>query len=516
MMKFLFLETKKKHNTPTASFFFHAQGDYLEKSITGMYRSILLQLLKLFPDRQSVLDDTDIIPWSQQDCPNLNVLKELLRGAVMALGQHSFTCFIDALDECDEQEVRDMVQYFEDLTKNTTDNSIQFRVCFSSRPYPYIDIRQGVLLTLEDQRGHTEDLTKYVKNRLNVRNPTLLAELQTKILDKAGGIFMWIILVVEILNKETNHGALALRKKISEIPSELSNLFRSIIKRDEERQEWLLLCVLWVLCAKRPLGPEEFRHALWAGLLEMDEVDRELPNNTDDDAVSLVTSSSKGLVEVTKSKEPKVQFIHQSVPDFLVKEKGLQDLWPDLGFDWEGRSHERLRLCCAAYLSHSEVQKFVRGTKDEDKPVAMAEKYSFLQYASQQILHHANIAALAAPQDDFLSHFFASGGVGVMNLFERRKTRAYSVNATPLYVLADQGLENLVHIQMKKETPIYAPTETYRHEAVARLLIENGADITTTDEYGWTALIWASQKGYEAVAQLLIEKGADINETDVK
>ncbi|KAJ5011811.1 hypothetical protein K4K57_005126 [Colletotrichum sp. SAR 10_99] len=329
MMKFLFLETKKKANTPTASFFFNARGDYLEKSITGMYRSILLQLLKLFPDRQSVLDDTDIIPWSQQDCPNLNVLKELLLGAVMALGQRSFTCFIDALDECDEQEVRDMVQYFEDLTKNTTDNSIQFRVCFSSRPYPYIDIRQGALLTLEDQKGHTEDLTKYVKNRLNIRNPSLLAELQTKILD----IFMWIVLVVEILNKETNHGALALRKKISEIPSELSNLFRSILKRDEERQEWLLLCVLWVLCAKRPLGPEEFRHALWAGLLETDEVDRELPNDTDDDAVSLVTSSSKGLVEVTKSKEPKVQFIHQSVPDFLVKEKGLQDLWPDLGFD---------------------------------------------------------------------------------------------------------------------------------------------------------------------------------------
>ncbi|KAF4884398.1 putative ankyrin repeat protein [Colletotrichum fructicola] len=540
MMKFLFLETKKKANTPTASFFFNARGDYLEKSITGMYRSILLQLLKLFPDRQSVLDDTDIIPWSQQDCPNLNVLKELLRGAVMALGQRSFTCFIDALDECDEQEVRDMVQYFEDLTKNTTDNSIPFRVCFSSRPYPYIDIRQGALLTLEDQKGHTEDLTKYVKNRLNVRNPTLLAELQTKILDKAGGIFMWIVLVVEILNKETNRGALALRKKISEIPSELSNLFRSILKRDEERQEWLLLCVLWVLCAKRPLGPEEFRHALWAGLLETDEVDRELPNDTDDDAVSLVTSSSKGLVEVTKSKEPKVQFIHQSVPDFLVKEKGLQDLWPDLGFDWEGRSHERLRLCCAAYLSHSEVQKFVGGTKDEDKPVAMAEKYSFLQYASQQILHHANIAALAAPQDDFLSHFFASGGVGVMNLFERRKTRAYSVNATPLYVLADQGLENLVHIQMKKESPICAPKETYRYPLFAALanghtgtvaallglssIICNGASIMEGLKYrkdftefkGRTPLSWAAQDGRLSIVQALVQGGADTDEADRK
>ncbi|KAK1839984.1 nacht and ankyrin domain protein [Colletotrichum chrysophilum] len=150
MMKFLFLETKKRHNMPTASFFFNAQGDYLEKSITGMYQSLLWQLLKLFPDRQSVLNDTDIIPWSQQDCPNLNVLKELLQGAVIALSQRSFTCFINALNKYDEQEVRDMVQYFEDLTKNTTNNSIQFQVCFSSRPYPYIDIRQGALLTLKD------------------------------------------------------------------------------------------------------------------------------------------------------------------------------------------------------------------------------------------------------------------------------------------------------------------------------------------------------------------------------
>ncbi|KAK2764809.1 NACHT and ankyrin domain-containing protein [Colletotrichum kahawae] len=435
MMKFLFLETKKKDNTPTASFFFNARGDYLEKSITRMYRSLLWQLLKLFPDRQSVLNDTDIIPWSQQGCPNLNILKELLRGAVMTLGQRSFTCFINTLDECDEQEVRDIVQYFEDLTTNTTNNSIQFRVCFSSRPYPYIHIRQGALLTLKDQKGHTEDLTKYVKNRLNIRNPSLLAELQTKILDKAGGIFMWIVLVVEILNKETNCGALALRKKISEILSELSNLFRSILKRDKERQEWLLLCVLWVLCVKRPLGPEEFRHALWAGLLETDEVDRELPNDTDDNAVSLVTSSSKGLVE----------------------------------------------------------------------------------YASQQILHHANIATLAAPQDDFLSHFFASGRVGVINLFERRKTRAYSVNATPLHeavaqLLIEKGAG--INTTNKEGRTALMLASLNGHEAVARLLIEKGADINTQSNGGWTALMWASLKGHEAVAQLLIEKGAGINTTN--
>lgn len=79
---------KKKMWRPPHShrfLFFNARGGYLEHSMIGMYRSLLVQLLKRFPDLQSVLDDTDIVPWSQQDCPELNALKELLRSAIIAL-----------------------------------------------------------------------------------------------------------------------------------------------------------------------------------------------------------------------------------------------------------------------------------------------------------------------------------------------------------------------------------------------------------------------------------------------
>src|SRR4051812_1264155 len=48
MVKFVYLETKKlnKPSMAVASFFFNARGDYLERSISGMYRSLLLQLLQ--------------------------------------------------------------------------------------------------------------------------------------------------------------------------------------------------------------------------------------------------------------------------------------------------------------------------------------------------------------------------------------------------------------------------------------------------------------------------------------
>ena len=50
------------------------------------------------------------------------------------------------------------------------------------------------------------------------------------------------------------------------------------------------------------------------------------------------------------------------------------------------------------------------------------------------------------------------------------------------------------------------------HEAVAKLLLEHGADVNAAaNSDGWTALMVATRLGHEAVAKLLLEKGADVN-----
>jgi nucleoside phosphorylase len=55
LMKFIYGRMRKKdkrHAILTISFFFHARGSYLERSILGMYQSLLFQLLEAFPDLQ--------------------------------------------------------------------------------------------------------------------------------------------------------------------------------------------------------------------------------------------------------------------------------------------------------------------------------------------------------------------------------------------------------------------------------------------------------------------------------
>ncbi|KAF3913241.1 Ankyrin-1 [Arthrobotrys entomopaga] len=473
LMKFLYSRTKKRarSNNLIASFFFNARGEQLEKSISGMYRSLLLQLLEGCPALQTVLDDPELVPRNQNGCPCLNVLRDLFCEAVSNLGQRPFTCFIDALDECDEQQIRTMVQDLEDLAEKSTQTGVSLRICFSSRHYPYIIIRRGLQLTLEDQSGHAEDLASYVRSRLNIKNAVLIEELQAQILGKAAGVFLWIVLVVDILNKENQRGRLAMKQRLAELPSDLSELFKDMLRRDQENMEHLLLCIIWILCAIQPLTPQAYYHALWSGLLLKGLADDELPDITGSDAVetinSCIISSSKGLAEITKSKHPTVQFIHESVRDFLIKDKGLHELWPDLGFDWESPGHEMLKQCCQTYLNK------MRGN--------ISKEYSFLEYASQNILLHADGAANTIPQLDFISKFSVPSWIEVVNFFEKYEARRYKKDQSLLCILAERNLANLIRIHpdrtfwLREEVgrygnPLFTALALGSHNAVQALL----------------------------------------------
>ncbi|KAJ5750851.1 hypothetical protein N7533_007879 [Penicillium manginii] len=503
IMKFILSKQAGLKNVVTASFFFNARGEALERSVIGMYRSLLLQLLDGFPDLQMVLDDPRLVPTQDEKvCLPLDVLKDLLQKAVDFLGQRSFTCLIDALDECDEQQVRDMIQYFEQLAESSA--AERLRICFSSRHYPYIIIRYGTRITLEHQPGHAEDLQAYIRDELRTEDPHIVQN----VFQKSAGVLMWVVLVVEILNRELERGAMSLGRKLEELPSGLSDLFKQLLRRDDENMEGLLLCFLWILCAERPLKPEEFYHAIWSGLSLKSPslVDTKIPDALVQDTINglprshrYVISCSKGLAEITTSYwGSSVQFIHESVRDFLIKDRGLYELWPELGLDWESPSHDRLKDCCNAYMNHTEVCELVSKSSLRNYPTLLSErreiltKYPFLEYVGQSTLYHANAAAKVLPQSDFLSSFHSNNWIYINNLFDIYQARSYSTFSG--WMLLSLALRN-------------------DHDDLARNLIEQGADINFTDPDGLTPLLRASEGGHKAIATLLIEQGADVNAT---
>jgi ankyrin repeat protein len=544
IMKFILSRARASRKMAlTSSFFFTARGEYLEKSAAGLFRSLLLQLLEGYPILQTILDEPDLRPGSQYSCPSLDTLQTLFKMAVCALGQRPFTCFVDALDECDERQAMDLFEYFEKLGKFTTQRRIPFRICFSSRHYPHFYMTQGLQITLEQQLGHRDGLAIYTKSHLRVGEPALSRELQCTIVRKAAGVFLWVVLVVETLNNEYRRGGLALRKKLAEVPGTLAELVVSMVKRDSDNMEDMLLCILWVLFSKQPLRPEELYHAIWSGLSAKDMVDSEVPDMTtpeaDNNMHRYILSSSKGLVEITNPTQPTVQFIHQSVHDFFVKGNTLHEIWPDLGVEWESRSHERLKQCCNSYINHPSVRAAVNSQTSDagaSEQAQILKKYPFLEYAGMQIFYHSDAAASAVPQDKFLSGFSVSYWTSTIKIFGKAKIHEYSRGMNLFYYLAEEGHSNLIRTMLQNEPLFHISGDQYGYpllealakgdkDTVAALLTSHLSiygEIDTIDDLGcWksteqcrkqTPLCWASQCGQVGIVKLLLEKGVSANE----
>ncbi|KAK1994295.1 hypothetical protein LX36DRAFT_713969 [Colletotrichum falcatum] len=349
IMKFAASQANRREQGTVISFFFNARGERLEKTVVGLYRSLLYQLLKKLPYLQKILDDQSapLLGEDPTQSWSLDRLRSVFLKAIKQLGTHRVTCFIDALDECSEEEVREMLGFFEELGKRAALNKALLYACFSSRHYPHIRIDHGVKLTLEAQAGHAKDLEDYVRTKLKSEDgeSPLTVEIVEEIIRKASGVFM-----------EFQKGRMfAVRERLGTIPEKLSDLFRDMLLRDNENMDDIRLCIQWILYSRRPLRRREYYFAMVSGL-SPESLRHQTSTHISEEAMDrYVIDSSKGLAQTTvKSEtadtEPRVQFIHESVRDFLIKDNGIRAIWPQAAPDFEATSHDQLKSCCVSYI----------------------------------------------------------------------------------------------------------------------------------------------------------------------
>jgi ankyrin repeat protein/nucleoside phosphorylase len=481
-MKFLFANLRRKMlNTIIIAFFFNARGEEIEKSTLGMYRSLLFQLLEKLPELRNVfalhpvaMDDTGSPEWDTES------LQSVLSHVIRRLGERPLICFVDALDECDADQVQDMVTFFEYLGQTARSSRIQFRTCFSSRHYPHITIEHGISLILEDQEGHRHDIADYLASELKIGRSKKADKIRAEMLEKASGIFLWVILVVQILNKEYNRGRMhALEKRLLEIPNGLTELFNDILTRDGQYGQEHILCLQWVLYARRPLRSEELYFAILAGI-EPDRISAWDQHEITQDVIhKFILDSSKGLVEQTKVKPKTLQFIHESVRDFFLKESGLDrpEFRPKSTFS--ARSHDHLKQCCENYLvgiynGNYESLKPRWHQQSQDHRQKMSKSFPFLEYAVHNVLYHSDAAhGPICPQNRFLEEFRLPAWIFVNNLFERYETRRHSLSVTLLYILAEEDLPNLIRIEVRRVGTVPMRDERYSCPLVAALAARN-------------------------------------------
>lgn len=359
-------------------------------------------------------------------------------------------------------------------------------------------------MILEKEQNHNEDIRMFIESQLRFEEDVdeeLLQQIRVEILEKSSGIFLWVNLVVHQLNEVQRHDGRikAVQQRLREIPEaakqqpapngamSLYGLFQDIIQKDEKDINQLVRVTQIVFYARRPLHPKELYiliHQEYDNPFDASEV-------SDKILAKHVLQMSKGLAEVTKSEEPTVQFIHETVREFL-RDGGLESISTQ-SVDRDG--HEILKASClkqiqAPVSEHLELLAEYRRRGDYRNSIAHQdiwlrradfmkqanEKFPFLEYATKQIFFHAEEAeAMGVGQINFLERFPMSEWVAIYNLFERYNTRRYSGTTTPiLYILAEHGCDHLIKSSAQFTGQYAREIKGNKFSSVLACAIQNG------------------------------------------
>lgn len=380
-----------------ASFFFNAKGEDLEHSPTGMLRSILHQMcsqnknllgtLLNFAQERRALCGEDMAPWEEAE------LRAFVRSAIIDQKKR-IIIFVDAIEECDSNAVRDVADFWRETTKTAHRVGVELSVCLSSRHFPAISVNDCPEIIMENHNH--PDIVEFVRQRLDLGLTGKHADqqaIQQKILERSGGVFLWVSLVVkDILRKnDEGKGLRFLLKHLDSVPRELEDLFSQLLTA-EQSSTMVARMFQWALLPTKPLRLHEWHHILAfigdnppSSLHQWRQSDNY--TETDEQLEKRITHLSRGLLgfndrlgsgygqeaadesmsdragagslDLSTGETRVVQVIHESVRQYFMEGRGFAVLNPDLAEKPLAHAHHSMMKVCLDYILIRELDALI-------------------------------------------------------------------------------------------------------------------------------------------------------------
>ncbi|KAF4626223.1 hypothetical protein G7Y89_g11938 [Cudoniella acicularis] len=266
LMKFIFNDprTKASLGADTAQyqlifigFFFHDRGTILQKSLIGLLKSILYQIVtqcKVLGPIAGGKEWLQIKDWHLEN--SVRLLKrsrepawpewtrpELLRALTQVLkqipSQTNLFLLIDGLDEY-EGDKDGLIDFLTDIPPSWS-NTSRTRLCLSSRPLNVFQDAFGNGPSFRLQDLTYKDIRMYVAGSLNKKqrmqelvriDSNSASKLIDDIVQKADGVFLWVKLVVKslITGFQNYDSIMDLEKRLAVLPSDLEQLYNRMLE----------------------------------------------------------------------------------------------------------------------------------------------------------------------------------------------------------------------------------------------------------------------------------------------
>lgn len=231
-------------------FYFWNPGSQMQRTLSGLYRSLLFQALTQCPELAEVVFPVqvrtmrasfgDMMVEKTQNFGEYHIeeaFKLLLKRA--SSGGYRLCFFIDGLDECEGNRLQ-----HEGLT-NMLQNWVSpdaIKICLSSRPYSEflqpLDIPGNCLIQLHEL--NESDIRAYCLNRLENdiyarERGNLCQRLAGIVVAHAQGVFLWVHLVVDILLEgfRQDDPDSVLEAQLEALPSDIDKLYTKLRKHFE-------------------------------------------------------------------------------------------------------------------------------------------------------------------------------------------------------------------------------------------------------------------------------------------
>ncbi|KAK5044799.1 hypothetical protein LTR84_010455 [Exophiala bonariae] len=351
----------------SSSFFFWHLGNRLQKSQAGLLRSILFSALdatrplirKVFPDYFTELAEYETIAARNNGQAPLGVpvpgdltdqeYRRAFHKILQAMPEGCKICFfIDGIDEYEGN-----CYEISELLKKSCGPRV--KMVLSSRPIPPCAMVFKGCAGLRLQDLTRPDIELYInsiiwkhsrmKHLIKVE-PVRAARLVTELVNRASGVFLWVVLVTTNLMSGLNNFDTMddLEARLDYFPRELEKLYQHIMEQVEplyRRKAFELLQI-----ALRGLDTDADLTVLKLSFADEEDPTTVLrPNWRAPDNVVLklrmeemearMSSRTRGLLESAKSSEmsdpflgpgPRVRFLHKSVADYLRQPQVLDFL----------------------------------------------------------------------------------------------------------------------------------------------------------------------------------------------
>lgn len=512
-------ETSSGSKELVASFYIHGRGVDLQKRATGVFRALLHDLLPHFDGILSEItasfEERESRYGSYRDGRWEWAEKELEKLLFQVFTHTSrsrrIVIFIDALDECENDVPIRLLTCLKRFGEKIEQQSFYAKICFSSRHYPILG--QAHIPTIVVENKNRDDIRQVTEEKLrDIDSEEERQRIVDAILSKDDGVFQWAVLVTDRAIKKYFKGfsVRGIEREIETLPAELDSLYAGLldeIDADEIEKAQTIKLFRWILFAYRPLSIRELREALAANAYISYATVLELREHGDYAETAerferRLIDMSKGLIQfntrdVYESFGPdgsdrEVEFIHQSVPDYLL-EYFLKpaEAVDDSSLSSLGWGHFELSRCCLRYLTIYEI-------RDSSKlpRVDILVRYPLAEYATRYLCTHIQqVEAEQVDQSDLVRLFHWDD--------ETRNAMAR------LWRIFDpQSVFSPAGWPFPDGNTIHVVAAVGSISALEAMLYQDGIEVDPEDSSQNTPLLISLREGHHNIAQELLDRSA--------